>query len=208
MLYIRNVKFPLHGGAAMKNNIDQNGQSFSAAEERKTVIVAGIAGAAFGLLYASGFEFGDLLGLGIGALFGMAIGFRISRRPPKMRYPIYLLRRALMAATFLFLTSYVYAYLLDQDLSQLQALLVSLLPWVGWAALVVSIAMMIASLDELQRRIQTEAIAIGFAGTAIIVGGYALLQFAGYAYVNVGVVLLIMSLMWLVGKLWTLWRYR
>ena len=67
---------------------------------------------------------------------------------------------------------------------------------------------MIASLDELQRRIQTEAIAIGFAGTAIVVGGYALLQFAGYAQVNVGVVILIMSLMWLVGKLWTLWRYR
>jgi hypothetical protein len=208
MLYIRNVKFPLHGGAAMKNNIDQNGQSFSAAEERKTVIVAGIAGAAFGLLYASGFEFGDLLGLGIGALFGMAIGFRISRRPPKMRYPIYLLRRTLMAATFLFLASYVYAYLLDQNLSQSQAFLATLLPWVGWATLVVSIAIMIASLDELQRRIQTEAIAIGFAGTAIVVGGYALLQFAGYAYVNVGVVLLIMSLMWLVGKLWTLWRYR
>ena len=190
----------------MKHNIDQNGQSFSSAEERKTVIVAGIAGAAFGLLYASGFEFGDLLGLGIGALFGVAIGFRISRRPPIMRYPMYLLRRTLMAATFLFLASYAYAYLLDQDLSQLQALLATLLPWIGWAALVVSIAMMIASLDELQRRIQTEAIAIGFAGTAIVVGGYALLQFAGYAHVNVGVVLLIMSLMWLVGKLWTLWR--
>lgn len=192
----------------MKNNIDENGQSVSAAEERKTVIVAGIAGAALGLLYASGFEFGDLLGLGIGGLFGMAIGFRISRRPPKMRYPMYLLRRTLMAATLLFLASYVYAYLLDQNLSQSQALLVTLLPWVGWAALVVSIAMMIASLDELQRRIQTEAIAVGFAGTAIVVGGYALLQFAGYAQVNVGIVLLIMSGMWLVGKLWTLWRYK
>jgi hypothetical protein len=192
----------------MRNNIGQNGQSFSTAEERKTVIVAGIAGAAMGLLYASGFEFGELLGLGIGALFGVAIGFRISRRPPKMRYPIYLLRRTLMAATFLFLASYVYAYLLDQNLSQSQAFLATLLPWVGWAALVVSIAIMIASLDELQRRIQTEAIAIGFAGTAIVVGGYALLQFAGYAQVNVGVVILIMSLMWLVGKLWTLWRYR
>ena len=192
----------------MKSNMGQNGQSISAAEERKNVIVAGIAGATLGLLYASGFEFGNLLGLGIGALFGVAIGFRISRRPPKMRYPMYLLRRALMAATFLFLASYVYAYLLDRDLSQFQALLATLLPWVGWAALVVSIAMMIASLDELQRRIQTEAIAIGFAGTAIVVGGYALLQFAGYAQVNVGVVILIMSLMWLVGKLWTLWRYR
>jgi hypothetical protein len=208
VLYTENVKFPLHGGAVMRNNIGQNGQSFSTAEERKTVIVAGIAGAAMGLLYASGFEFGELLGLGIGALFGVAIGFRISRRPPKMRYPIYLLRRTLMAATFLFLASYVYAYLLDQNLSQSQAFLATLLPWVGWAALVVSIAIMIASLDELQRRIQTEAIAIGFAGTAIVVGGYALLQFAGYAQVNVGVVILIMSLMWLVGKLWTLWRYR
>jgi len=39
---------------------------------------------------------------------------------------------------------------------------------------VISIGIAIASLDELQRRIQTKAIAIGFAGTAIFVGGYAL----------------------------------
>lgn len=192
----------------MKNITGQDGQGISAAEERKTVIVAGIAGAALGLLYASGFEFGELLGLGIGTLFGVAIGFRISRRPPKMRYPMYLLRRTLMAATLLFIASYVYAYLLDQDLSRSQALLATLLPWIGWTALIVSLAIMIASLDELQRRIQTEAIAIGFAGTAIVVGGYALLQFAGFPQVNVGVVLLIMSLMWLLGKLWTLWKYK
>ena len=93
-------------------------------------------------------------------------------------------------------------------LSQTKVFLVTLLPWSGWTALVVSIGMMIAHLDELQRRIQTEAIAIGFAGTAIAVGGYALLQFVGFAQINIGIVLLIMSLMWLVGKLWTLWRYR
>ncbi len=72
----------------------------------------------------------------------------------------------------------------------------------------VSMGMMIASLDELQRRIQTEAIAIGFAGTAIIVGGYALLQFTGFAEINIGIMLVIMSLMWLIGKLWTMWKYR
>ena len=192
----------------MNTPTNQDLQNTSVAEERKTVIVAGIAGATLGLLYASGFEFGYLVGLGIGALFGIAVGFRITRRPPRMRYPMYLLRRTLMAATLLFLTSYVYSYLLDQNLSRTQAFWITLLPWAGWAAVVMSIGMMIASLDELQRRIQTEAIAIGFAGTAIAVGGYALLQFAGFAQINVGVVLLIMSLMWLVGKLWTLWRYK
>ena len=192
----------------MNNHTNQNRQVTSGDEGRKTIIVAGIAGASLGLLYASGFEFGGGVGLVIGASFGVAIGFRIIRRPPKMRYPMYLLRRTLLAATFLFLASYGYSYLLDQELSRAQAFLATLLPWAGWIAVVVSIGMMIASLDELQRRIQTEAIAIGFAGTAIAVGGYALMQFAGYEKINLGIVLLIMSFMWLIGKLWTLWRYR
>jgi hypothetical protein len=192
----------------MKNHPYQNEHSISDSENRKTVIVAGVAGATLGLMYASGFEFGELLGVGAGALFGVAIGFRIIHNPPKMRYPQYLLRRTLIAAALLFLTSYVYSILLDRGLNQTQAFLATLMPWAGWIALVVSMAMMIASLDELQRRIQTEAIAIGFAGTAIFVGGYALLQFAGYALINLGVVILIMASMWLVGKLWTLWRYR
>jgi hypothetical protein len=177
-------------------------------EETKNVITASIAGASMGLLFAYGFEVGIGIGIVVGALFGAAIGFRISRRPPKMRYPLVLLRRMLMAATFFLLTSFGYSYLLDQDLSQSQQLWAALLPLLGWATLVVSLGMAIASLDELQRRIQTEAIAIGFAGTAIFVGGYALFQFAGLGEVNVGLVLLVMSLMWLLGKLWTMWRYR
>ena len=192
----------------MNNHTEHFEKREAEVENRRTIIVAGIAGAALGLLYSSGFEFGVVLGLVIGALFGIAIGYRIIRNPPKMRYPMYLLRRTLIAATFLFLTAYVYSILTEQDLSHSQAFLITLLPWAGWIALVVSIGMMIASLDELQRRIQTEAIAIGFAGTAIVVGGYALLQFLGYAQINIGIVLLIMSLMWLIGKLWTLWRYR
>lgn len=192
----------------MNNQTNHFEKRDSEIEDRKTLIVAGVTGATLGLLYSSILEFGVVVGLLIGALFGLAIGYRIIRNPPKMRYPMYLLRRTLLAAAFLFLTTYVYDILTDQDLSQSQAFLATLLPWSGWIALVVSIGMMIANLDELQRRIQTEAIAIGFAGTAIIVGGYALLQFLGYAKINIGIVILIMSLMWLVGKLWTLWRYR
>jgi hypothetical protein len=208
MMYYMDVKFPLHGVMKMNNHTDHLEKRDPAVEDRKTLSVAGLTGAMLGLLYSSIFEFGVIVGLAIGALFGLAIGYRIIRNPPKMRYPMYLLRRTLMAAAFLFLTTYFYNILTDQDLSQSQAFLATLLPWSGWVALVVSIGVMIASLDELQRRIQTEAIAIGFAGTAIIVGGYALLQFVGYAQINIGIVVLIMSLMWLVGKLWTLWRYR
>ena len=177
-------------------------------EDAKTIISVSVAGAAMGLLYSYGFEFGTLVGLLGGAAFGAMIGVRITRRPPKMRYPMVLFRRILFSATFTLLASFGYSYLLDQNLSQSQQFWVVLLPLAGWAALVISLGMAIASLDELQRRIQIEAIAIGFAGTAIFVGGYALFQFAGVADINVGVVLLAMSLFWLLGKLLTLWKYR
>jgi hypothetical protein len=204
LLYTLNVKFPLH----KENDMKFEAQNQAKSELTKNLFAAGLTGASFGLLYASGFEMSLVLGVLIGALFGIAIGFRLTYRPPKMRYPMRLARRMAYAATFFLLVSMVYSYLIDLDLTRSQAVLVTLLPTLGWTALVVSIGMAIASLDELQRRIQTEAIAIGFAGTAIFVAGYALLQFAGFATINLGVVLLVMAAMWLVGKLWTLWRYR
>jgi hypothetical protein len=174
----------------------------------RTVIMTAITGGAFGLLYGYGFEISLWLGVLIGALFGAAVGFRISKRPPRMEYPMAIFHRIMMAAIFLLLTSFGYSYLLDQNLNQTQQYWAAALPLLGWSILVVSIGLAIASLDEMQRRIQTEAIAIGFAGTAIFVGGYALFQFAGLPEVNVGLVLLAMSGFWLAGKLWTLWRYR
>ncbi len=177
-------------------------------EEIKTIIMTTITGAAYGLLVGYGFEFSLGLGVLIGTLFGAAIGFQISKKPPRMEYPIALFHWIMLAATVLLLTSFGYSYLLDQNLSQTQQYWAAALPLVGWTFLVISIGWAIASLDEMQRRIQTEAIAIGFAGTAIFVGGYALFQFAGLSEVNVGLVLLAMSVFWLAGKLWTLWRYR
>jgi hypothetical protein len=172
------------------------------------VLSTSLTGASLGLLYAYGFEFSMLIGILGGAAFGAALGFRITRKPPKMRYPLSLLRRTLWAATFMLLASAVYSYLLDQDLSQAQRYWITALPLLGWGAVVLSIGMAIASLDELQRRIQTEAIAIGFAITAVFVGGYALFQFAGLPDTNLGLALLAMSVAWLIGKVWTLWRYR
>jgi hypothetical protein len=177
------------------------------AEMRKNLIAGGVAGAGLGLFFGLAFE-NILLGLIVGILFGAAVGFRISRTPPPMRYPMFMLRRMLVAGGFVAATTFVYLLVRDGNLTLFSSRWAVMLPVVGWAIFVISIGMAIASLDEMQRRIQTEAIAIGFAGTIIVLGGYALLQIEGFARVNVGVFLLVMMLMWLVGKVWTLWKYR
>jgi hypothetical protein len=167
-------------------------------------IAGGMAGAAFG------YGLGSLLiGIVTGILFGLAIGFRIHRAPLKMRYPFVIIRRILLAAGFCILVGMGYALLVDKGWTGTRAVVAALLPIAAWAFLVVTLGMAIASLDELQRRIQTEAIAIGFAGTAIVCGGYGLLGLAGILpAINWGLVVFVMVLMWFVGKMWTLWRYR
>lgn len=185
-----------------------NGKINTKNEMLKNIVTTGITGAAFALLLASGFEWSIGLGLVIGLLFGMAIGVRLTIKPPRMRYPMFRFRRIMIAAAVFLVGALVYSYLLDQPLSQFQAFLAVLLPLAGWAAVVICIGQVIASMDEMQRRIQIEAIAIAFAATAILVGGYAMLGFADFPQVNWGVVIMLMSAMWLVGKLWTLWKYK
>jgi len=185
-----------------------NGQNHSKKEMLKNIVATGITGAAFGLLLAAGFEWSFGLGLVAGLLLGLAIGVRLTIKPPRMRYPMYRFRRIMVAAAVFLVGALVYSYLMDQPLSQFQAFLAVLLPLPGWAAVVICIGQAIASMDEMQRRIQIEAIAIAFAGTAILVGGYALLGFADFPQVNWGVVIMLMAAMWLVGKLWTLWKYK
>jgi hypothetical protein len=167
-------------------------------------IAGGMAGAAFG------YNLGSLwLGIITGILFGLAIGYRLQRAPIKMRYPPYLIRRTLLAAGFCILVGMGFAVLVDNGWSGTPVILAALAPMAAWAFLVVTLGMAIASLDELQRRIQTEAIAIGFAGTVIVCGGYGLLGLAGILpAINWGMVIFLMVLMWFVGKMWTLWRYR
>ena len=77
-----------------KNNIN------ASVEMIKNLAVASFAGTAYGFLVAGGFGSDFLLLMGIGMLFGLAIGFRITRKPPKMRYPRFLLRRRLFASQF------------------------------------------------------------------------------------------------------------
>ena len=186
----------------------ENGPTIPSIEIRKNLITGASAGAMLGLAFGYGFGslwFGGILGI----LFGLAIGYRISRVPIKMRYPTYMTRRILLAGAFCVLMGLGYATLLEHGWTGTRAILAAVFPTAAWAFLVITLGMAIASLDELQRRIQTEAIAIGFAGTGILCGAYGLLGLAGiFPPLNWGVVIFVMVCMWLLGKLWTMWRYR
>jgi hypothetical protein len=184
-----------------------NKQTVSNKERAKNLITGALAGAMLGLTL--GYGFGSLwLGLLVGFLFGLAIGFRLNLFTPKMRYPMYMTRRMLLSGSLALLAVFGFALLQERGLNQTQLILAALVPLGAITLFVLSLASAIASLDELQRRIQTEAIAIGFAGTAIFCLGYGLLGLAGVPALNWGYIVLVMAFMWLVGKLWTLWRYR
>jgi hypothetical protein len=188
----------------MKENL----QTISSTELRKNLVTGGISGGMVGVAF--GYGLGSLwLGTIVGILFGLAIGYRINRIPIKMRFPTFMIRRILLAAGFVMLVGLGYAALLDHGWTGTRAILAALFPIAAWAFLVVTLGMAIASLDELQRRIQTEAISIGFAGTVIVCGGYGLLGLAGiFPALNWGLVIFVMVFMWFIGKMWTLWRYR
>src|SRR5665648_389872 len=95
-------------------------------ELRKNLLIAGLTGAALGLLFGIGFENSMIVSIITGTLFGVAIGYRISIRPPKMHYPMFLFRRAVFSFGVMALTGAGYSFLNDLDLSQTQHYLVVL----------------------------------------------------------------------------------
>jgi len=193
----------------VKNNIEKN---ISSDEKRRNMISGLAIGAALGIVFWSAldglltFPLDLLVGMGTGLL----IGYRWGKRPPPMlmRYPPGVMWRILIAGAVLVLGLFGYLYLLDLDLTNTQKLLSSLLAIVPAIVFVLMLVSAIGQLDEMQRRIQTEGIAIAFAGTAIIVIVFALLGLAGLPVPHWGFLLVIMVFMWLVGKLWTMWRYK
>jgi len=193
----------------VKNNIEKN---ISSDEKRRNMISGLAIGAALGIVFWSAldglltFPLDLLVGMGTGLL----IGYRWGKQPPPMlmRYPPGVMWRILIAGAVLVLGLFGYLYLLDLDLTNTQKLLSSLLAIVPAIVFVLMLVSAIGQLDEMQRRIQTEGIAIAFAGTAIIVIVFALLGLAGLPVPHWGFLLVIMVFMWLVGKLWTMWRYK
>ncbi len=168
-------------------------------------------GAAFGLIIGSSLDL--ILGdsgwsLVIGILLGAIAGYWIKFPSPAMQYPEYVIRRIVLSAVLFFIFIFGSQWLLNQGIGETYQVLVALAPTIPAILLGLSIASAIAQLDELQRRIQLEAIGIAFGGSVIIIFGYASLVQVGFPEVSWMFVPLLMLLLWGIGKLWTMWKYR
>lgn len=85
--------------------------------------------------------------------------------------------------------------------------LVALLPVVPGAIVVIVALRFLSRLDELQRKIQFEALAFGFGATAILTFCYGSLQNVGFPDLSWTWIWPLMALLWLVGLIIATRRY-
>lgn len=170
---------------------------------------------------AIGFTVGMLLGglidmltgdLGVFTILGMLIGSILGRYDLKrvhwMEYPRGVLMWLISLGLFFFTVLLGTFYLLDRGITQSLEPVLPYAPLLPGILFILALGYAISSLDELQRRIQVEAIAIGFGITALICMTIGLSGLTGTAQLNWLLVPVIMTFSWLIGKLWTRWNYR
>ncbi|MGC8532149.1 MAG: hypothetical protein ACP5M1_08940 [Acidiphilium sp.] len=76
-------------------------------------------------------------------------------------------------------------------------------PFMAWA-----VVRQLRRLDELQRRIQLDALALAFMVTALMTLSYGFLENAGFPTLNMVWVWPLMGSVWIIGLLIGRWRYR
>ena len=85
---------------------------------------------------------------------------------------------------------------------------ISLAPMIPAIFLCLSIVGVIRKLDEMQRQLQLEALALAFAGTALITFSYGFLENVGFPKLSAFAVWPLMAALWLIGVLLGRLRYR
>jgi hypothetical protein len=86
--------------------------------------------------------------------------------------------------------------------------IVALLPMAPGIFIALGVVRAILKLDELERKVLLEGMAISFALTLILVLSMGLLGLAGLPQVNGIYIGLVMIVLWLIGKLWMTGRYQ
>jgi len=86
--------------------------------------------------------------------------------------------------------------------------LLSLAPMLPAIFICCVIVRSIAELDEMQRKVQFEALALAFAGTALITFGYGFLEGAGLPKLSMFAVWPLMASLWVGGVIFGNVRYR
>jgi uncharacterized membrane protein (DUF485 family) len=96
---------------------------------------------------------------------------------------------------------------LETNLESSWRIPVSLLPMVPGVYIAFGVVRAILQIDELQRKILLEGIAISFSATLVLLMSLGLLGIAGVPQLNEVYIALFMVVMWLIGKLWATRRY-
>lgn len=99
-------------------------------------------------------------------------------------------------------------YLKKTDLSFQVKLVITLLPLLPCVLIVWSILRHVAKLDELQRHIQLNALALAFVGTALITFSYGFLENIGFPNLSMFTVWPLMAILWGIGVAVGSWQYR
>jgi len=150
--------------------------------------------------------------LGVGSILGMVLGTTLGyfglHRIHWMEYPPGVLSRVAMTGLFFFAVLIGTFYLLDRGASDPWQSLLPFAPLFPGLLLMLSLGKAISSLDEMQKNIQVEALAIGFGISMLVTLSYGLLGLAGVRQPNWLWVPVIMTFSWLGGKLWVRWKVR
>lgn len=85
---------------------------------------------------------------------------------------------------------------------------VSLLPMLAAVPLCAAVVRQLGRIDELQRKIQLEALALAFTGTALLTFGYGFLENAGLPRLTMFAVWPLMAALWVLGLALGHLRYR
>ncbi|MCV2367895.1 hypothetical protein [Roseateles oligotrophus] len=86
--------------------------------------------------------------------------------------------------------------------------LIALSPMLPGALMVWVILRQLRRLDELQQRVQFEAFALAFAGTAFVTFSYGFLEGLGYPRLSMFVVWPLMAALWMLGLVLAARRYK
>ena len=114
---------------------------------------------------------------------------------------------------FAALLAYMVALMLSVTLlahveSQMLRPILALLPMVPGFAMCWIVLRQLRRVDELQRRIQLEAMGFAFAGTALITFSYGFLEIAGYERLSMFLIWPLMAILWIAGTIIGNRRYR
>lgn len=90
----------------------------------------------------------------------------------------------------------------------LWATVVSLAPMLPALGVAVAVMRQLRASDELQRRIQLEALSLAFAGTALITFSYGFLENVGYPKLSMFFVWPLMAVLWIIGGILSGRRFR